>query len=419
MNLRDTTLIALLLAASVGCSGRAGGGVPDGGPGPAPAYPPGYAPGYPPGGGPMVGSSPLLPVGGAQTVPSPAQVKPLATDTYVKEVAVGSPAAASSYTGRVAFSPDGQWYAYGYQAQGTSQAILHVGEVFGAAKSTNYVASGQIWWAPDSRRLAFAQQTTAQQPPSFVLRSWDVEAGRIGTLQDQVSADFPWAAWVDKGVVFIQTTVDPAGPTVTDLVYKPLDADSARLASVIDSHPGTLGTQAIYPSPDGKRLAFLAEAPGFTAAASLVVHDLDSGMARAVRRVPKDLGPLVWDPASNALAFLSGGFGQYEIHRVSIGDGSEEVTPFYLGEPVIESGPNWRSVSGPFASHLSPDLKWCLVTRGGPLYARELATGKHVQITSAHAVPAAWTSDSRFVFVYVAMGGALERTLYYKVQVER
>lgn len=315
--------------------------------------------------------------------------------------------------GNPAFSPDGQFCAYGYRAGAGGEPILHVGPVSGPVESTGHATSGEIYWSPDSRRLAFFQRIPGI-PPAYAMRSWDVLARRFGTLREIVMTSSPWAAWVDRGFLSIEGTGLEGAPHITDLVFVPHDGlPAARLGAVKESGGGGRA----FPAPDGSRVAFLAPLPGFMAAASLVVHDLRDQTARAIRRVPSDVGPLVWTVAGDALGFLQGEWGQFALHKISLADGSEEVTPFNLGEPVIEQGPA-RMVIGPTASHLSPDLRWCLVSRGGPLYAREMATGKHVRLTSGPVLPLTWTADGRHVFVATMDSHGATRRIF-KVQVER
>lgn len=413
-------VLPLVVASVAGCSGRASTpGVVTAG------FPPPTSPRYPPSHPQLTGTSGMIGAGypgwpaGAPgpTIPPETFPEPIQAGAYVREVAQGIPSDIVSSSGTAVFSPDGEWYAYGNRTEPGGEATLHVGRVSGQAEATQYVTSGAFFWSHDGNRLIFTQQVSAT-PHRYALRTWDASARRFGTILDQVPTSNPWAAWVDGGVLYSESQLYGDAPGAEALMVKPHDGIPARIGSLSDRGGSPPGSRGVYPSRDGKRVAFLAPVAGFTAAASLVVADLQQPAPRAIRRVPREFGPLEWAPSGDALGYIGGAFGRYELHRLLVADGTLAVTPFYLGEPIVEQGPNWRSVSGPFASNLSPDLKWCLVNRGGPLYARELESGRHVQLTSGRVHPISWTSDSRFVFVYSRVGSP-ERTRYYKVQVDR
>ncbi|MNY36681.1 hypothetical protein D3C86_1711840 [compost metagenome] len=68
-------------------------------------------------------------------------------------------------------------------------------------------------------------------------------------------------------------------------------------------------------------------------------------------------------------------------------------------------------------SDLSPDHRFCIVNHGqDPLYARELATGKHIQLTDSQAWVRGWTADSKAILATTSKGSVAR---YYRIQVER
>ncbi len=356
----------------------------------------------------------------AEATGSVSDFEPLEEGPFVEEVARGAPYRASNPGGAVIFSPDGKRFAYSLQS-GNEPPILHVGDVGGATRSFAFRPEGDLWWSPDSRRLAGAEVLN-RDDRTFALRTVDLQSGAIGEPRSTFVAIQPWVGWYSGGTLFLDEHFTPGTGFREIGLWKVPDGSTSptRLASVADVHMARLGMRPIYPSPDGRQVALLTGIPGYMEAAALTLVDLESGTPRTIRRVAKGTPELVWDPAGAYLGYLTGSInGDYELHRVQLSDGSDEVTPFFLGPPEVIAIPGGTAVTGYFATHPSPDLEWCIVGRGdSPLFARDLATGRHTQLTTGKGQVLTWTADSRHIFVRV-LGQREGESRYYKVQVKR
>jgi len=340
---------------------------------------------------------------------------PPVIDRYVLEAIPGLPDLAPEPAMGVRFSPDGKRYAYAHRRSPGAPPILHAGWVGKPPRSLDIVSTGPLWWSPDGERLAFSQELARGPGAQVSIKVVAVETGRLGSIRERVDASAPWIGFTSRGYLVLHRS-DLAGPPIEAGLYH-LDVSQGterRLANLRGPEA------AAYPSPDGTRVAYLAAEPGFALAQQLVVHDLATGQLRGLRRVPGDIGPLVWSPGSDALGYLTGVLGSFELHRVRLSDGADEVTPFYLGAPEVLTSADGTAIVGYSATGLSPDLGWCIVQRGGhgPLYAREMDTGKHFQLTAGLAYAGSWTLDSKVLFMCVP-GDGPGQDRYYRVQVPR
>ena len=336
----------------------------------------------------------------------------LQPDAFITEIAPGLPYPASA----LSFSPDGSRYAY-YRWQDDGR--LHLGEFGQGARALGESTQADPWFSPDGKRLAYAQRLTGgMEPPRWRLKVMDLESQTVSTLVEECQANLPWAAWSPDGTALLFLSEQREDGSSGSLFHVSLaDPAPRRIAEMAPL--GLSGGSARW-SPDGKRIVYQAKLPGYLMANNLVLHDLADGSTRVLRRVPSRM-TLDWSTDGEALGHLAsdGLAGQHALHRIRIADGAEEVTPFDLGLPVpFESASGMGGTIGYHVSDLSPDHRWCIVSRGEeePIVARELATGRHVQLTGSKAWVKGWTSDSQAIVASTSKGSV---SRYYRIQVVR
>ena len=339
------------------------------------------------------------------------QGQQLQTNAYVTEIAPGLPFPSPS----VVFSTDGSRYAFVHTRESNR---LYVGPIGQTATPLDVHSQLEPWFSPDGKRLAFGELTQGEGPSSrWKLSFIDLDSKAVTPLAEAALGHRPWLSWSPDGSAVVYAS-DEDGD---------LNAESLKVVTLNDPTPRVIAEIAPYPwdkaralwSPDGKQIAYLTTIPNFMNAYNLTIQTLADGSTRVLRRVPQQ-NEFVWSSDGTAIAYLKTGSksGDFTLHRILVADGSEEVTPFSLGEPTeIRHGSEIRGVAAFYAGDLSPDLRYCLVRRGeDPLYARELATGRHIQLTDTLAWVRGWTADSKAI---IASSTKLSLERYYRIQIER
>lgn len=336
----------------------------------------------------------------------------LQTDAFITEIAPGLP-----YPDPIlSFSPNGSRYAY-YQWRENGR--LYLGEFGQGARALGDSTLVEPWFSPDGKRLAYAQRLTdGMEPPRWRLKVIDLESQTVSTLVEECQASLPWVAWSPDGTALLYLSKQSEDASTGSLVHISLADPAPRLIAEVDL-PGVTDSGARW-SPDGKQIAYQVKLPGYLSASSLILHDLADGSSRVLRRVPSKTA-LGWSTDGEALGHLvsMGPTGQHALHRIRIADGAEEVTPFDLGLPVpFKTSSGMDGMMAYHVGDLSPDHRWCIVSRGEeePIVARELATGKHVQLTGSKAWVRGWTSDSQAIVASTSKGSV---SRYYRIQVVR
>ena len=335
----------------------------------------------------------------------------LQTNAYVHEIAPGLPFPSPT----VVFTSDGSRYAYSHPRE---NGRLYVGISGQTASPLDSHAQREPWWSPDGKRLVFAELVKTESPNTrWKLTSIDLESKALTPLAEAMLGNSPWLSWSPDGSSLVFAS-DEDGDW---------NAESLNLVTMANPAPRRIAEIAPYPwdsaralwSPDGKQIAYLTKIPNFMNAYNLTVQTLSDASTRVLRRVPGQ-NAFTWSTDGQAIGYLAGGSksGDFALHRILLADGAEEVTPFSLGAPVeIVHGSDMRGWAGYHASDLSPDLRYCLVRRGEePLYARELATGKHIQLIDTPAWVRRWTADSKAI---IASSTKISLERYYRIQVER
>ena len=341
---------------------------------------------------------------------------PLATGAFVREVAPGVPSELGNFpTNGVRFSPDGERFAYVQSSPNSESGRLYVGRADRAATATEIVAFPFLEWSPDGKQLAFA---VAKQPDDrgrvrFTLKVLEVDTGAVTELVEEVVTTWPWLAWSPEGGrILYASRRNPDVPQEEDLnlYWRNVEQGEPSFIGVMPPANGKLAQWL----PEGDRVLYRAKAPGFATALNLSLFDLEKKTSQILRRVPRN-AQLVLDSEGKHVAYLEGEDtgnveGRFAVFRIRLADGSTEETPFELGK-VTESG------SYSAAGFISPDHRRCLVWHGSsPLFARDLSTGEHQQLTSGSATPWAWVDGGKAIIVTTRYGSTRH---FYRVQVER
>jgi len=241
------------------------------------------------------------------------------------------------------WSPDGRWLAY------TAGGHVWVVPAQGGRKEkiTHFAAGGgSPRWMPDSQGLLV---TVSREERSRVL------------LTDRQGA---WPRPVSDGPGHDQSPLPSPDGRRMVYVHRPLDDFNrsdihlADLESGAVSHlTGTPGYHDYGPrwSPDGGRISFLSERPGFH---ELFILDVESGDERRLTALGQDIVEHVWSPDGDRILATINRAGAFDLALVDPSSG--EVEDLRTGSGVHEQIrwlPDGRSVTFEYQDALTvPDI---------------------------------------------------------------
>ncbi len=257
------------------------------------------------------------------------------SDLYIMPTAGGWPARLTFDCGPTPFwwgdppqwSPDGEWLAY------TDKGHVWVVAAGGAAcgsiphKISDFAAgAGSPRWMPDGNRLLITVERGGRTHLVLTDRegAWprQVSVGGGHAHSPQVSPDGRWVAYIRQPLDDLNRT---------DLMLADLETGEVKMLS------GTPARHNILPrwSPDGQRLAFLSDRPGFY---ELFMLDLTTGAERQVTHVGYDLDGIGWSPDGKRIVCTVNRGGAHDLAIVEVESGALRDLRVGFG---IHSRPHW------------------------------------------------------------------------------
>jgi Tol biopolymer transport system component len=214
---------------------------------------------------------------------------------------------------RPTWSPDGTAIAYESRLPDLSWAVI-VMSADGAHRVTladGLTQIGGIAWSPDSHRVAFGAHITGPQTNSNENYDWRIyiaDADRPGAAQLGGPDLYGLApSWSPDGREVAFKRVYPCCGAPGDVALWIIGADGRnprRLSSMKELYNNLGGGDAFWNtawSPDGKRLAFLAE--GLAGAYDVFVINADGTDERNISNSPQEEYWPSWSPDGSRIAF--------------------------------------------------------------------------------------------------------------------
>ncbi len=207
------------------------------------------------------------------------------------------------------WSPDGEWLAF------TNQGHVWVVPVGGGLpqKVSSFTGgAGSPHWMPDSRGLLV---TVRRDRRSHVLLTdregaWPRPVSPRG--QDGHALD-PQAAPGGRYVAYVHQWLSDLNRT--DIMLADLETGEVRALT------GTPARHDRAPrwSPDGRRIAYLSDRPGFY---EIFVYNLETGQERQLTRAGHDLDDIAWSPDGRRILCTVNRGGAFDIGLVDTDTGS-------------------------------------------------------------------------------------------------
>jgi dipeptidyl aminopeptidase/acylaminoacyl peptidase len=253
------------------------------------------------------------------------------------------------------WSPDGTRFAF-VASQDLSLALVvmdangghrisladHLGAVVGVRGLTHFGSQIPLSWSPDSQRIVFAAD--AGDGPQLLVTPAD-RPGAARIVRADLYGVSP--SWSPDGTLIAFRHAEDAGQPDAVWVIRPDGEGLLKLShspAVRDVFPGAAW------SPDGKRLAFLAE--GTNHSNDVYVINADGTDQRDVTNTPEDEQWASWSPDGTRLAFswFEGADGTFVIDA----DGSNRVEIPTDGHSI--STPAWSPDGSRILGYLDAGL---------------------------------------------------------------
>jgi TolB protein len=222
---------------------------------------------------------------------------------------------------RAIWSPDGTTVAFESRRADLTWAVVVI-NADGQHRVTiadGLSQVGGITWSPDSRRIAYGARATSGTPTNdpYDWRLYIAEADRPGASMLGASDVFGLApSWSPDGNVIAFKRVYPCCGAPGDVALWRITVDgkdARRLSKEIEPYSSAGGYDAFRNtawSPDGKRLAYLADGvpppgddPVVSAAYDVFVVDADGNHEQNITRSPQEEYWPSWSPDGSRIAF--------------------------------------------------------------------------------------------------------------------
>lgn len=215
------------------------------------------------------------------------------------------------FEGDAAWSPDGLYVAfnsYGYEESGDVMLIGHLRDQSVRRLNTTSALAldGPPDWAPDGSRLVFAASPDLHDDSQRAIYAINRDGSRLRVLTDQAREGFVLSApvWSPDGtqILFIEGQYNPpyGGGEPTRVMIMDADGSHVRELFEIESYLSRIAW-----SPDGTRLAFLADFNSFQGAdgtPSLYIANLDGSDLHTIP-AHEPSSPPVWSPDGDYIAY--------------------------------------------------------------------------------------------------------------------
>ena len=243
--------------------------------------------------------------------------------------------------------------------------------------------------------LAVAVAAMLVRPAAFAASSATTASSTFSseTMQHLVGVSSPAISPDGKRVVVVVSHIDWAADTRTTQLELIDVASHARRALTFDRK----GVEDPAWSPDGSRLAFIAEAgSGDDAHAQVYVMPMDGGDARQVTKAPAGVEQFAWRPDSAAIAYAAA-----EPEPKKTGAARYRDAFSFSTEPITARKP-WRPV------HL-----FVVPAAGGS--AKQLTHGPQTLTSGEAQSTISWSPDGTTIAILLASSGVLNEATHAQI----
>ncbi len=249
------------------------------------------------------------------------------------------------YDGDAAWSPDGLLVAFNSYSYEQAGDVILIGDPRDqSVRRVTALAAFQLdtvpSWAPDGSRLVFVATPLGASESSRSIYVMNRDGSDQRILQDQTREGFvlDTPVWSPDGtqILFVETQDDPpyGGGQPTRVMIMDADGSNARRLFEIESYISRIAW-----SPDGSRLAFLADFASFQGmdgVPGLYISNLDGSDLRSLPAGDPS-SPPVWSPDGNFVAYTGyRSADQRGIFIISVDGSDERLVPDTFGTNQID-----------------------------------------------------------------------------------